>query len=686
MSLLTCPRGHRWDVPSVGGPLCPLCGAPGAPDGEATRVAPPGGSDRDAPTLALHPPAVAGRLQIPGYEVLGLLGRGGMGLVYKARQVGLNRLVALKVVRGGAHASPQQRARFRIEAEAIASLQRPNVVQIYDVGEHDGCPYFAMELVEGGTLADRLRAAPPGPDEAARLIEVMARAMHRAHLRGIVHRDLKPANILLTACGLAPGAKPQAAEAIPKITDFGLAKRFDEDDALAPTRTGAILGTPTYMAPEQAWGRPQDVGPGTDVYALGVILYELLGGRPPFRGKSDLETLDLVRSAEPAPPSRLRPGVPRDLDTICLKCLQKDPARRYATAEELADDLRRFRAGEPVRARPVGRGERLLKWARRRPAAAALVGCVILAAAGAVTGGVLHEVRVRDERDRAEKNLRVALAAVDNLLTEVAQKDLHSEPRSELKRRRLLERALAFYQQLLQDRGNDPSLRKEMALAHQRLGDIRRLLEDRAGAEEAYGRAIAQFDRLRAEAPADPDNRQYLADAHNFRGEVFRAASRREEARADYAAARALQEQLAADFPDRPDYRRDLARTRYNQGLLLAEGGGPAAAEQEFDGAIGLLGPLARGDAADEYRHHLARAYLDRATVRRRRDRGAEARADCDEASPCSRHSRTPTRPTPTTGSSWPSRWPTAATRRTASGPRPRRRGTTARHCGCCAS
>jgi serine/threonine protein kinase len=373
MPVLTCPQGHQWEIPSEGDVTlpadavrCPRCGAAGSPNGKGTPATRPEepGPDRNAPTVVARSPAGdgAGSPRVPGYEVQGLLGRGGMGLVYKARQIGLNRLVALKVIRGGAHATAQQRARFRIEAEAIASLQHPNVVQIHDVGEHDGCPYFAMELVEGGTLAQRLAAAPPTPDEAARLVEVMAAAMHRAHLRGIVHRDLKPANVLLSFSRETPASAGAAAlagvsrlnEMVPKITDFGLAKRFDEDDGPAPTRTGAILGTPTYMAPEQAWGRPQDVGPATDIYALGVILYEMLAGRPPFRGKTDLETLDLVRSAEPTPPSRLRPQVPRDLETICLKCLRKAPQQRYATAEELADDLRRFRDGEPVRARPWG--------------------------------------------------------------------------------------------------------------------------------------------------------------------------------------------------------------------------------------------------------------------------------------------------------------------------------------------
>jgi serine/threonine-protein kinase len=286
--------------------------------------------------------------EVPGYEILGELGRGGMGVVYKARQLSLNRLVALKMVLAGAYAGSDERARFLAEAEAIARLQHPNVIPIHEIGEVAGQPYFTLAYADGGTLARKLDGKPQPVHEAAALIETLARAVHAAHQRGIVHRDLKPANVLFSADGT------------PLITDFGLAKSLDSGGGR--TRTGAILGTPSYMAPEQAGGKKGAIGPATDVYALGAILYEMLTGRPPFKAETDLDTILLVASQEPEPPRRLRRDVPRDLETICLKCLQKDPVRRYATAEELAEDLRRLRAGEPILARPQRPWRKAVGW------------------------------------------------------------------------------------------------------------------------------------------------------------------------------------------------------------------------------------------------------------------------------------------------------------------------------------
>jgi hypothetical protein len=262
-----------------------------------------------------------------------------MGVVYKATQLSLGRTVALKMVLAGAHAGEQDVARFRVEAEAVARLQHPNIVQVFEVGQADGRPFFSLEFCPGGSLADRLGGAPLPPAEAARLVETLARAMHAAHQRGVVHRDLKPANVLLGADGA------------PKVTDFGLAKRLD--DTSGRTQTGSILGTPSYMAPEQASGR-KDIGPAADIYALGAILYELLTGRPPFRAATPLDTVLQVVADEPAPPRQLSSVVPRDLEAVCLKCLNKDPPRRYANAAALAADLGRFLEGEPVAAGQSG--------------------------------------------------------------------------------------------------------------------------------------------------------------------------------------------------------------------------------------------------------------------------------------------------------------------------------------------
>jgi WD40 repeat protein len=319
------------------------------------------------PVLPLGP--TAGWPTVPGYKILGQLARGGMGVVYRARQVGLDRLVALKMIPAGTHADPEKLARFHREAETVSRLEHRNIVQIHEVGEQDGCPYFSLELVEGGNLAEKFAATPLPAQQAALLVEPLARAIHYAHQHGVIHRDLKPANVLLTVDG------------VPKITDFGLAKQLDGD--LGQTRSGALLGTPPYMAPEQAEGKTRKIGPATDVYALGAILYELLTSRPPFRGATALETLDQVRSAEPVSPGRLVPKLPRDLETICLKCLQKEPHKRYPSAGALAEDLHRFLAGQPVLARPIRVWERSLKWARRRPAVAALLALVLVVA---VTG------------------------------------------------------------------------------------------------------------------------------------------------------------------------------------------------------------------------------------------------------------------------------------------------------------
>jgi tetratricopeptide (TPR) repeat protein len=305
---------------------------------------------------------------VPGYDMLGELGRGGMGVVYRAWHRRLNRPVALKMLLAGVHARTAELERFLREAEAVAALHHPNIVQVYDVGDVDGRPYFTMELVEGGNLCRQIRGVPQPARQAAALVATLADAVHAAHQGGIVHRDLKPANILLTRDGT------------PKVTDFGLARRLEADGGL--TVSGAPLGTPSYMAPEQARGEKPAIGPATDVYALGAILYELLTGRPPFRADSTTATLQQVVADEPVPPARLNPRVPRDLQTICLKCLHKEPRRRYASAQALADDLRRFDRGEPITARPVGPLERGARWVRRRPAlAAALAAGVLLASA-----------------------------------------------------------------------------------------------------------------------------------------------------------------------------------------------------------------------------------------------------------------------------------------------------------------
>jgi eukaryotic-like serine/threonine-protein kinase len=330
---------------------------------------------------------------VPGYEILGVLGKGGMGVVFQARHLALKRVVALKMILHAEYAGAEERERFRAEAEAVARLQHPNIVQVYEVGEADGRPFCALEFIGGGNLAQRLASAPLSATAAAELVQTLAEAVHAAHQAGIVHRDLKPGNILLVEGGgwrvegkdSSPAQHPAPSTLHPKITDFGLAKRIEDSAGL--TQTGQLVGTPSYMAPEQAEGRANAVGPATDVYALGAILYECLTGRPPFRGATILETLEQVRTREPPAPRLLQPGAPRDLETIALKCLQKGVAQRYPTARQLAEDLGRFLRGEPVRARPVGGLERAWAWAWRRPALAAAFALAVLLLIVSAAGG-----------------------------------------------------------------------------------------------------------------------------------------------------------------------------------------------------------------------------------------------------------------------------------------------------------
>ena len=494
-----------------------------------------------------------------------------MGVVYRARQTALNRVVAIKMILAGGHAGSDQLTRFHAEAEAVAKLQHPNIVQVYDIGEQDGLPYFSLEFVDGSGLDKQLAGKPQPEKTAAALIETLARAMQFAHEHGIIHRDLKPANVLVTKSG------------VPKISDFGLAKQLESDSS--QTRTGTIMGTPSYMAPEQGRGEKQ-VGPLADVYALGSMLYETITGRPPFIAATAVATLMCLLKEEPVLPSRLQPSVSRDLETICLKCLQKDPQRRYASAAALADDLRRFQAGEPILARPVSAPERLWRWCRRNPRVATLSAAVLLLLVTVAIGSSVMAFRIQHQkelavgernrandlatkesaaRDRADKNAKEAIAAhaladqkakdeeaakllaVDarkaadesakiaieqrklaldtlyNLVTKV-EEQLRDRDKADLPklRRDIVEEAMKGLRNVSRTAENATLTDRSMGVAFQRMADICQQAAETEEALQHHQRALAVFEKLLEGDPKDDRAAWNIAISYDKLGDLTR--------------------------------------------------------------------------------------------------------------------------------------------------------------------
>jgi uncharacterized protein (TIGR03067 family) len=616
----------------------PSATGPGTPD--AVTLAPLPAPEGPAGTRAAIPGeetttrAVPGAPRVAGYDILGELGRGGMGVVYQARQRGLDRLVALKMILAGAQAGAEELVRFQAEAAAVARLRHPNIVQVYEVGEAEGRPFFSLEYVEGGSLAARLGGTPQPAGDAAELVETLARAVHYAHQQGVVHRDLKPANILMVSGGVVRGeGSPDTTHHSPltthqpKITDFGLAKRLDSD--AGQTRSGAIVGTPSYMAPEQADGKGTPVGPAADVYALGAILYELLTGRPPFKAATGLDTVLQVVTEDPVPPRRLQPKVPRDLETICLKCLQKAPGKRYPDAQALADDLRRFLDGEPVQARPTPAWERAVKWARRRPAAAALVALSVLAALALFGLGWWYNRDLQEERDyalaqrdaatrakeeaerqqrRARAILRQALQGVDRLTQVTPERfPLLSLQMTEERRLRLKD-ALVLCRGYLREEKADPAGRREVGQTYARLASLHLLLGQFPEAETAARQALDCQEKLVADFPGRRDLRYDLARSRITLGH-FCSITRRAEAAEAYHKALALLEPLTRTRPHVARYQQALAECHLNLAVLHLLKGQFKEAEpgiavhvkisrrlvQEHPGVAGYQGLLAAG-------------------------------------------------------------------------------------------
>jgi serine/threonine protein kinase len=496
-------------------------------------------------------------LRSEGYEVVGELGRGGMGVVYLARKIALGRLCALKMILAGAHAGSAALGRFRAEAAAIARLRHPDIVQIYHVGEADGLPYLELEYLPGGGLDQALDGSPRPTETAARLVEIMACAIAEAHRQGIVHRDLKPANILLDAAGR------------PKVADFGLAKILDSDDGL--TKTRAVLGSPSYMAPEQADGDARSVGATTDVYALGAILYELLTGRPPFRAATALLTLTQVKESDPVPPSRFQPGVPGDIETICLKCLEKAPARRYSTADALAEDLRRFLSGEPVLAKPVPSWERAWKWARRRPALAAALTVSTAAILLLLVGALYYNARLRVSVREARAAQREALEQwnrtfrnLNQLVFEVHDK-LGKTPATRAARRQVLDTALAGLEEVAESaKTAAPDIGR--AVAHQKLGDIFREIGRMEDARRQYESARSLAEQLAIAAPRDLAISECLSRTFAGLGDLGLHADRLEEAVQYFRRVVDLAEMNVQINPDRAMARSDLLEAYFRLG------------------------------------------------------------------------------------------------------------------------
>ncbi|AGA29367.1 protein kinase domain-containing protein [Singulisphaera acidiphila] len=593
--------------------------------------------DGISPMLSSPVSAPRGRqaVAVADYEILGILGRGGMGIVYKARQTRLNRIVALKMILAGDHASPEASARFLAEAEAVARLQHPNIVRVFACGDHDGLPYFAMEYVAGGSLADQLDGTPRPARASAELVATLAQAMGEAHSLGIVHRDLKPANILMTEDG------------IPKIADFGLAKTLQVLSSL--TGTHAIIGSPSYMAPEQAGGPPGAIGPTTDVYALGAILYELLTGRPPFTAESPLETLDQIREREPVPPSRLVKKIPRDLETICLTCLRKERSRRYADTDALVDDLGRFLSDKPILARRVKWVEHAWRWCRREPVLAGLGGGLLLALVLGI-GGIMtqwqraerHLKEARLQRQRAEMNfqrqweankaLRVANEregaarhrAQDRF--DAAMKVLHvfdlamnnaavlRDPLMEGTRGQLLQASLALCRELqgtLEENASGSS-RTRLSDAYTRVGYLSSSLGLFNEALTARKRSQALVEQIVAETPSDVASRSTLAIIYVDIGILLNVCYRPAEALGSFEQARRVQEALIRERPNDLRERERLSWTLGNIGASHLSLGRPAEAARMHEKVLEIREALlAKNLGSLRYQSNLAWCLLD---------------------------------------------------------------------------
>ncbi|MDA1160086.1 MAG: serine/threonine-protein kinase, partial [Planctomycetota bacterium] len=516
------------------------------------------------------------------YELISPLGQGGMGVVYKARQKAANRLVALKIIRPDRMSNmtevTQRRMvdRFKAEAHAAARLQHDNLVTVYDVGEIEGCHYFSMQFVEGGSLSDQISDRSLDSREAATFVEPVCRAVHAAHEEGILHRDIKPANILIEDGTLRP-----------RIADFGLAKLQNEDQEL--TRSGEAMGTPSYMPPEQ-FGDAASATARSDIYSIGATLYHLLSGRPPFKAATSMATMRQVLNVEPVALRELNPEVDQDLETICMKCLEKEPDRRFQTAAEVADELKRFINGEPILSRPLSRAERFARWCRRNPLVSSLSGLAAVSVVVALVSLAVAYVKTDEARKQVEDSLKEttkaqqvseasfqdALAAVNDFFTRVSEDRLMNEPGAEGLRHELLGLARDYYQRFLNRRSDDPTVRDEVALSHFRVGLIIEELDSPQAAIESYEKARDIQSKLLADfpdagSPAAKATKRALSRTLNAMARVATNSGDLDAAEDLFNQTRKLRIELVESTPDdeeRIEFDRLLASVDMNLGLL----------------------------------------------------------------------------------------------------------------------
>jgi tRNA A-37 threonylcarbamoyl transferase component Bud32/tetratricopeptide (TPR) repeat protein len=545
------------------------------------------------------------------YEILETIAKGGMGVVYKARQRKLNRIVALKMILAGQFADQDDIDRFYVEAEAAAQLRHPNIVGIFEVGECEGQHYFSMEYIEGKSLSDLVREHPLAPRAAAKFVKTISHAMYYAHQEGVLHRDLKPSNVLVDE------------NDVPLITDFGLAKRTEEQSVR--TVAGSVLGTPSYMPPEQAQGKLDQISVRSDVYSIGAILYELITGKPPFGSANPWETIKQVINNEPVSPRLLNNSVPADLETICLKCLQKDQTRRYQSAQDLADELQRFLAGEPILARPISVVERSVRWCYRNPWPTVAMAVMLFAVVGTSVGFYKASVA----QHRAEMSRDQLLTAINELFTAWGDVTLLNEPGFEDVRAQLLATAKNLYERMGKELGADPKIQQGLGEAYFRLGRMMFHLRSYDGAREALDAGLTIQRSLHAAQPDDERRLHALGESLNQFGkllEVTAASGGRDmtQARHQFEAAEAVYDEaieartkLVKTFDGRPDYERQLLNSEMNKvmvpqlmGALYADQERPEEAKKYYELSrsrveevqAGLRDLLARLDGTSDVR------------------------------------------------------------------------------------